>query len=169
MGKFKTDIKWGLIFVVAALLWMVFEKVMGWHGPKIEQHAAMTNIFAVIAIAVYVFALRDKKHNDLGGQMSWTQGFLSGMIITAIVVVFSPLSQWIVHTLISPEYFPNIIKYSVEEGMWPDRASAEAYFSLGNYMVISAVSALILGILTSAIVAFFVRTRPSTGSEAAAG
>lgn len=167
MEKFKTDIKWGLIFVVVALAWMGFEKMMGWHGENIDQHATMTNIFAVIAIAIYVFALRDKKHNDLGGQMSWTQGFISGMIITAVVVVLSPLSQWIVHNLISPEYFPNIIEYSVNEGMWPDRASAEAYFSLGNYMLISAVSALILGAVTSAVIALFVRSR-SSGSDAAA-
>ena len=51
MKKYMTEIKWGLIFVVAALVWMMFEKAMGWHGKNISSHAMMTNIFAIVAIA----------------------------------------------------------------------------------------------------------------------
>ncbi|MFN1833765.1 DUF4199 domain-containing protein [Balneola sp. MJW-20] len=166
MKKYMTEIKWGLIFVVTALVWMMFEKAMGWHGDNIEKHATMTNLFAIIAIAVYILALRDKKRNDLNGNMSWTQGFMSGMIITAVVFVLSPVSQWITHTLISPEYFPNIIDYSLQQGYYEERAGAEAYFSLTSYIIQAAIGALLMGSLTSAIVAFFMKSKsPDISSE----
>ncbi len=39
MKKYATEIKWGLIFTIVALLWMVFERLMGWHGENIAQHS----------------------------------------------------------------------------------------------------------------------------------
>jgi len=142
---------------------LVFEKLMGWHGPNIDQHMTMTNIFAVVAIAVYVFALRAKK-KDLNGVMSWKQGFISGAIITGVVVLFSPLSQWITHTFISPEYFPNIIEHSVSTGQ-VDRETAEGYFNLWNYTMQSIIGALVMGLITSAVVAFFVKSKPAEGGQ----
>lgn len=158
MKKYATEIKWALIFCAAALAWMAFEKAMGWHGPKIEQHPYMTNIFAVVAITIYVLALRDKRQ-QLGGQMSWKQGFMSGLIIAVIVALLSPLTQWVTHTLISPEYFPNAIDYAVEVEFLESREAAEAYFNLQNYMMQSGIGAIILGVVTSAVVAFFLRTK----------
>ncbi len=52
----------------------------------------MTNFFAIIAIAVYVFALLDKRKRDFGGRMTWIQGFVSGVIISIIVALLSPLT-----------------------------------------------------------------------------
>lgn len=68
--KFKTEIKWVIIFAVVALLWMVFEKLVGLHDEHIDKHLYPTNLFIIPAIIVYVLALKDKKNNDLGGQMS---------------------------------------------------------------------------------------------------
>ena len=158
MKKYTTEIKWGLIFTIIALLWMVFERMMGWHGENISQHATMTNLFAIPAIVVYVIALLDKRKNDFGGIMTWRQGFLSGLIITLVVVVLSPLAQYLTHTIISPEYFANVIEYTVSEGQMT-REEAEEYFSLSNYTMQSAIGGLIMGIVTSAVVAFFVKKK----------
>jgi len=157
MKKYAIEIRWGLIFTGIALLWMVFEKLMGWHGEKIEVHLIYTNFFAIIAIAVFVFALRDKRRY-LGGTMSWMEGFVSGAIISVIVAILSPLSQYIVHTFLSPEYFPNAIAYAVEnKGMTQEAAAS--YFNLQNYIMQSAIGGLVMGLLTSAIVALFVRKK----------
>lgn len=158
MKQYATELKWAVVFFVSGLLWMVFEKLMGWHGPNIDKHMTMTNIFAVVAIALYVFALRDKRNKDLNGTMSWKQGFVSGAIITAIIVVLSPLAQWITHSFISPEYFPNVIAHSVESGTLTQEA-AEDYFNIGSYIVQSMIGGAVMGLLTSAIVAVFVRTK----------
>lgn len=58
MKKFltKLEIKWAIIFIVAAWLWMFFEKLMGWHeAPGIANHTTYTMIFMIPAIGIYVF------------------------------------------------------------------------------------------------------------------
>ena len=137
---------------------MVFERLMGWHGGNIARHATLTNLFAIPAIIIYVLALLDKRNNDLGGIMTWGQGFTSGLIITLVVVILSPLAQYLTHTVITPEYFSNVIEYAVNEDQMT-REEAESYFSLSSYMFQSAIGGVIMGIVTSAIVAFFVKKK----------
>ena len=157
MKKYELEIKWGIIFTVVALLWMVVEKLAGWHSTGIAKHATYTNFFAIIAIALYVFALRSKRR-QLGNQMTWKEGFIAGSITSVVVALLSPLSQLITHKLISPEYFPNAIKYAVESGNATQK-EAEAFFNLNSYLMQASIGALIMGLITSAIVAFFVRNR----------
>jgi FtsH-binding integral membrane protein len=138
---------------------MVLEKAVGLHSTHIDKHMYLTNLFAIPAILIYVLALREKKNKDYNGVMSFKQGFVSGLIITIIVGIFSPLTQWIISTIITPEYFPNVIAYSVETGYHNSLEEAQAYFNLENYMKQSAIGALIMGIITSAVVAFFVKSK----------
>lgn len=158
MKNIRIEIKWGILFILVGLIWMVFEKTMGWHDEYIDKHATYTLFFAPIAIAVYVFALLDKKRNFYGGNMTYMQGFIAGLIITLVVVVLSPLSQYISSTYISPEYFKNVIEYSVSSGQM-ERQAAEEYFQLNNYIVQSVIGAAVMGLLTSAVVTLFVRTK----------
>lgn len=160
MGKVKIEIKWAIIFTVVLILWMGFERLMGWHDTKIEQHATMTNIFAVIAILLYVLALIDKRNNYYHGVMNWKQGFISGCILSVFIVILTPLSVYISVNFVSPEYFPNVIAYSVDSGV-QTQAEAEAYFNLTNYIIQSSIFALIVGIVTSAVVAIFVKRAPA--------
>ncbi len=157
--KIKIELKWALIFVGMSLLWMVLEKLAGLHSTHIDKHMYLTNLFAIPAIVVYVLAMNEKKKIDYKGEMTYGQGFVSGLIITGIVALFAPLTQWITSTLITPEYFPNVIAYSVETGYHSSLEEAEAYFNLENYILQSFVGAIIMGVITSAIVAFFVRTK----------
>ena len=151
----RLELVWSLVFVAAMLLWIVLERALGWHSTRIDQHAKFTMLFAVIAIAIYVFALRAKRA-QLGGFMSWRQGFVAGVWISVFVTVLSPLSQWLIHTIISPEFFPNLIEYTVAQQI-KTREQAEAYFNLRSYMVQSAIGALVMGLVTSASVAIFTR------------
>jgi hypothetical protein len=73
-------------------------------------------------------------------------------------MLLSPLGQLITHYVISPEYFSNVIKYSVESGL-QIRVEAEEYFNLKNYIVQSTIGAPLMGIVTSAIVAFFLKSK----------
>ena len=159
MKNIRIELKWALIFVVMSLLWMVLEKAVGLHSTHIDMHMYLTNLFAIPAILVYVLALKDKKKNFYNGQMSYKQGFLSGLVITVIVTLLAPLTQWITSTIITPEYFPNVIAHSVETGYHSSLEEAEAYFNLKNYMVQSTIGALVMGVLTTAIVTLFVRTK----------
>lgn len=158
MKNIKIEIKWALIFILSMLAWMFFEKSMGWHDEKIADHATYTNFFAIPAILVYVFALLDKKKNFYSGVMSYKQGVISGLIITVIVTVLSPLAQYITSTIITPDYFPNVIEYAVSSGKMT-QADAEAYFNINSYMIQSVIGALVMGLVTSLIVAIFVKSK----------
>ncbi|MBC6992745.1 DUF4199 domain-containing protein [Neolewinella lacunae] len=156
MQQYRIEIKWGLIFVAMSLLWMLGERLVGLHDELLEHHAVWTNLIAVPAIILYVLALKDKRENFYGGKMSWGQGFKAGMIVTAVVAILSPLTQLITSKIITPHYFDNVIAYSVAQGL-STQADAEAFFNLGNYIVMGFIGAIVMGAVTSAIVAIFAK------------
>lgn len=159
MKSIKIEIKWAVIFSIMGLLWMVLEKVSGLHGEYIDYHLYLTNLFAIPAIIVMVMALKDKKKNFYNGQMSYKQGLISGIILSVFIAALSPLTQWITSYVITPEYFPNVIKRSVEVGYYATIEEAEAYFNYPNYAKQSAIGALIMGVVTVAIAMIFIRTK----------
>ena len=159
MKNIRIEIKWAIIFSVMTLLWMVLEKLSGLHGKYIDYHLYLTNLFAIPAIIVMVLALNDKKRSIYGGQMSYVQGLVAGIILSAFIALLSPLTQWITSYVITPEYFPNVIKRSVELGHYASTAEAEAYFNYANYAKQGAMGALLMGIATTAIAMIFIRTR----------
>lgn len=158
MNKISIEIKWGVIFTVIGLLWMIFEKAMGWHDVLIAKHAIYTNFFGILAVLIFILAVRDKKINFYNGIMTWRQGFVSGLIVTIVITVLSPLSQFISSTYITPDYFNNVIAYSVESNMMKQE-QAEAYFNLKSYIIQAAFGALVMGVVTSAVVAWFLKTK----------
>lgn len=159
MKNLKIEIKWAIIFSVIGLLWMLLEKLVGLHSTHIDKHMYLTNLFAIPAIIVMVLALKDKKKDFYAGEMTYKQGLISGIILSVFIALLSPLTQWITSTIITPEYFPNVIAYSVETGYHKSIEEAEAYFNLKNYIVQSTIGALIMGILTTAIAMIFIRSK----------
>ncbi len=151
---YKIEIKWAIIFTLMMLTWMYIEKLAGLHDEHIDLHYIYTNIVAILAIMIYVFALLDKRKNYYKGVMTYGQGFVSGLIITIIVTIFSPLVQYITSTIITPDYFTNIIAYSVREGLM-NQAEAEEYFNLNSYLLQVIIATPVMGISTTAIVAIF--------------
>ncbi|MBX2949632.1 MAG: DUF4199 domain-containing protein [Crocinitomicaceae bacterium] len=162
MKALAIEIKWAVIFVVVSLLWMVLEKVCGLHGPYIDYHLYLTNLFAIPAIWMFVLALKDKKRRYYNGHMTYVQGLVSGTIISVIVAALSPLTQWVVSYVITPEYFPNVIKRSVELGYYETTTAAAAYFNYKHYATQGIIGALVTGIATTAIVMLFVRSKNRT-------
>ena len=158
MKKYSIEIKWAIIFVVMSLLWMLGEKLTGLHSIYISKHAIFTNFIAIPAILIYVLALLEKKKDYYNGHMTYGQGFITGLIITIIVTVLSPLTQYISSTFITPEYFPNVIQYSVSSGKMT-QAAAEGFFNLKNYIIQGLIGAPVMGLVTTAIVALFTKSK----------
>lgn len=158
MKNYRIELKWALIFVGMMLTWMVLERLGGFHDVRIAQHAIVTNFVAIPAIAVYVFALLDKRKNFYQGRMTYMQGLLSGVVITLIVTALSPLTQYITSKVITPHYFANIIDFSVREGKMTAEEAAN-YFNLRSYMVQVLIGTPVMGLITSALVAIFTRKK----------
>ncbi|MCU0394602.1 MAG: DUF4199 domain-containing protein [Chitinophagaceae bacterium] len=154
MKNWRTEIKWGLLFVLAGLAWTWLEKLAGLHSTRIDQHASLTMLFMIPAFALYWLAFREKKR-QLGGQISFRQAFLSGLVISVVVTVLTPLSQYLTHYFISPDYLRNITDYSVRTGaMTAEEASG--YFTFKNYVIQSLLFAPVAGIITSLLVGWLV-------------
>jgi hypothetical protein len=131
---------------------------MGWHDLQIDKHQTYTNFFSIIAIAVYGFALVDKRKNFYEGKITWKQGFMSGVIITLLIIPLNILAQYISFTYITPDFFANMINYNVSiEKM--TLSEAENYFSLPTYRMQGLIFGTLVGFLTSAIVALFVKNK----------
>ncbi|MCG6188008.1 DUF4199 domain-containing protein [Maribellus maritimus] len=158
MKKFAIEFKWGIIFTVVSLLWIVFERLLGWHSSHIDKHAVYTNFFALPAILVFVFALLDKRKHFYNNKMTWMQGFIAGLVVSIFVAVLSPMAQFITIEWITPDFFTNAREYVISVGKMSAEQAAE-YFNLTNYMMQSAFGAILMGAITSAIVALFVRKK----------
>lgn len=159
MKNLKIEIKWAIYFTLMSLLWMLLEKWSGLHGKYIDYHLYLTNLFAIPAIWFMVLALKDKKKNFYGGNMSYKQGLVSGILVSLFIALLSPLTQWITSYVITPEYFPNVIKRSVELGYYENTAAAEANFNYKNYAINSTIFAFVFGVVTTAVAMIFIRTR----------
>jgi len=159
MANIKIEIKWAILFSAMALLWMLLEKWSGLHSTYIDYHLYLTNLFAIPAIWFFVLALKDKKKNYYNGRITYKQGLISGIILSVIIALVSPLTQWITSYIITPEYFPNVIKRSVELGYYQTTAEAEANFNYKNYAIQGMIGSLMMGIVTTLIVMIFLKTK----------
>ena len=158
MKKYRIEIKWAIIFSVVMILWMLGEKLLGLHDRQIAHHAFYTSFFGIVAIGIYLFALYDKRKHSYHGVMSWKSGFFSGLVLTCGIVILSPFVQLLIFKVVTPEYFTNIVDYSVKSGEMT-REEAEAYFGLKNYIFQSMVWAAVTGVITSAIAALMMRRK----------
>lgn len=163
MKNIKIEIKWAFLFVVMTLTWMLMERLTGLDSEHIDKHGTYTNFIAIPAIALYAFALLDKRKNFYNGVMTYKQGLVSGLIITFFVTIMSPLSQIITSLVINPDYFANVIEYSVNAGKMT-QDEAESFFNLKSYIIQGLVGAPVMGLLTSVIVAIFTQRKGSSGS-----
>lgn len=159
MKNYQIEIKWALIFSGMTLAWMVGEKLVGLHDRYLDYHLYLTNLFAIPAIVVMVLALKAKKREFYAGTMTYPQGLVSGIILSGIIALLSPITQWITTYVITPAYFPNVIRRSVELGYYPNQQAAEAQFNFANYAQQGVIGALLMGIVTTAVAMIFIRSK----------
>ena len=159
MKKFAIEIKWAVIFSIITLLWMILEHSLGWHDEQIAKHAVYSNFFAVVAIATYFMAIKDKKDNFFMGDMTFKQGFISGVILSIFIALLSPIVNFITFKFITPNFFENFINYTVTNKI-QTQVQATAYFNLKSYLLQGFFGSLSMGVVTSAIIVFFLKSKP---------
>lgn len=158
LKKYSIEFKWGTLFAIMSLAWMFVEKSVGLHDVLIHKHALYTNFVAIPSVIIYVFALLDKRKNFFGGQITYMQSFLSGVLISVVVAVLSPLTQTICFQGITPTYFEHAIAYAISSKQMSEEVARE-FFNLENYVIQGLFGAIVMGTLTSAIVSIFIRNK----------
>jgi len=159
MNNWKIEFKWGVIYTLMSLCWMVGEKLAGLHDQYIQLHPIYTNLILIPAIILFILAFREKK-KQLGVEYTFNMAFRSGLRMTLIMAVLAPVVTIISTQLISPEYFANAIAYAAEQEFMNAEQAAE-YFSLSNYLVQSLIGVATLGIFLSVIIGYFTRVKPN--------
>ncbi len=152
----KIEIKWGVVFSIMMPVWLALERLLGLHDQHIGWQPYLTNLVAIPAIWIYVLLLREKRR-QLGGTLTFKQALLCGLLMTVVVTLLVLPSQWLTFKFITPHYLENAIKYSVAQGQ--TLADAQAFFNLQNYHRIGVVGALLMGAVTSLILAAIMRTK----------
>ncbi|TAH25126.1 MAG: DUF4199 domain-containing protein [Cytophagales bacterium] len=157
MNKFYIEIKWAILFSMATLAWMWLEKITGLHDELIHQHAIFTNFILIPAVLIYVLGIKEKKAKFYTNTMTYKQGLATGFIITLFVSLLAPLTQYLIASLITPDYFENVIDYAVKINKMTI-SEAEAHFNLKNYILQSSLGSLFLGIIITLIVSYFLKS-----------
>jgi hypothetical protein len=154
----RTEMKWALIHSSMFLTWMFMEKKAGFHNVHLDIQPFAGTLIMLPSIIIYVLALLDKKNAYLAGKMDYRQSFASGCLLTLFIVVLSPLNTLVTYSFITSDYFANVTKYTVSEGILTQE-EATRQFSISNYIVTSVVAGLMIGITFSAVISLFTKTR----------
>jgi hypothetical protein len=157
LARIAIELKWALIHSAMYLAWMLAERLAGLHDTRLDRQPMVGPLILIPTIVIYVLALRDRKRS-LAGKMTYGQGFLSGCLLTAFIVILSPLNQLLTLKVISPNYLPNLIEYTVARSTLTGEQALQQ-FSLGNYVVTGLIAGTLMGMLFSAILAAFTRSR----------
>ncbi|MDI1256111.1 MAG: DUF4199 domain-containing protein [Flavobacterium sp.] len=163
MKKFSIEIKWAILFTIVSLLWFVGEKITGLHDIHINNQPFYALLFALPALIIYILALLDKKKKIFNGQMTWTQGFISGTFLALFITMLNPLMQYLCYEIISPNFFRLSISYKIAHKVSVE--NAETYYNMKNTIFRGIMDCMSYGIITSAIIALFVKTKEAPSNE----
>ena len=162
MKNYSIEVKWTLRFILLVLAWSIGEKFIGLHDQHIDQYALYTNLFALPAFLFYYLGLKEKKKYVYNNNMTWTQGFVSGVVLSFFIIILMPVAQFVIYKSITPHFFETIIEYKTKSPLLTRHITikdAQSYFNLKSYIIQSIFNSLSLGIPTGAIVSLFLRTK----------
>lgn len=158
MKKFGIEIKWSIVSIIIFLAWMTLEKKLGFHSYKIKWQPLFNLLYIFPTFILYFLALREKKNKFYNGNINWKQGFISAIVISFIIVIFSPITQFITHEFISPNFLENTInqivlskKLTLEE--------AKEFTTLTSSIWKNISDGLSFGVVIGAIVAYILKTK----------
>lgn len=164
MKNFQIEYKWAFIQTLFGIAWITLEKFSGLHDEHVAVHALYTNLSLLPLVVIYGLAIREKKRDFFKNQMDWKQGFLSGSVMAVIAALMSAPAIFFSLTVISPDFFANQIKFQTEvRGMSTEVATS--YFNMNSYLITAAVGGISLGIVISAILAYFLKSKSKTAQN----
>lgn len=155
MRKFGIEFKWAIRFIFIYLAWAMGEKVAGVYTVHTEYFALSSVLFYLFAIIIYIAALREKKRKVFNDVIDFKQATVSGIYMTAFIAVLIPFAQIIIYKAIAPHFLSMQIEKSIAAG----NTHAAELLSLQSIIVQTIFFMLSIGVVYSAIVAYFLQTK----------
>src|SRR6478609_9558727 len=158
MKNFAVEIKWGIRYIFAYLAWIIMEKSIGIYTYKIDDYFLSSLLFYAFGFLIYILAINDKKKHFFNNNMDWKQGCVSGIFMSIVIAILMPVCQVVIHQAIAPEFFPNMIKNALASGKNKPEVVMDN-FNLKAYIYQSVFFSLSIGVVYSAIVSSFLKTK----------
>ena len=158
LKRIHVELKWAINFGIAFLLWIIIEKSSGLHDRRITDYTLYTNVFILITVCIYFVALLDKKKNVYQGNMSQSQGFISGILLTLFIGLLTPFLLRISLTYISPDFFSSMKSFMVSSKKM-STSQVNLYYNYRSFLLQTLFLNFSLGILSSAIFSFSLGTK----------
>lgn len=161
-----TALTWGLLIGLANLLWLYLAYYFGLHTSGIMVFQLYMLGWLGLSLAGYIFALRVVK--ELDPALTYGRGLGAGTTAAVISALVAVVAQAGYYKVIHPAWPDYMVQQTREhftaENMAPEKieqmvTQARETFTMGNYMLMSALTALLTGIVLSAIILFFMRRR----------
>lgn len=156
MKAIPLELKWSLVIVCAAIFWSIIERLLGWHDNLIEKRPLYSLLFFIPVIILYGLAIREKRETFYDGNMTWAEGFKSGLILSVFVAILSLPAQWIIYKFISPDYFTNAINHAITSDIMSENRALEEY-NLRTYLSRAPIISFFSGFIFSAVTSIFVK------------
>lgn len=158
----KVVIKWSLFYIVVSIILTYVYQFL-----NVDQTSGIKYINYIPYIAFMLLAQKEYKE-ELGGYMTFGEGFLAGFKYTAITAVLLALFVYIYFTLLSPQVFQQVIdgsraKLEARGNLTDDQINtALSFTTVGFTCIILVIGSLIMGTIIALIgAAIFKKERPS--------
>lgn len=153
MDKYKIEIKWCFIFTITYLVWLFFERFLGFHSEKALQEPIFNLLFVLIFFVLFLLALRNKKREVFKNEVTWKESFASGLVLTLLVAVTSTFVMIIVFTYVSPNFFETAVSLS------KNKEIAETNYNLPVFIKNNIFDKLSFGVVFTTIISYFIKTK----------
>ena len=163
----NSEIRSGIAISVAGFLWLLLEFSLGLHSTRIDYQPFFTWMSIIIPIIGLYWAAKAKRDRFYKGKINFIQSAKTGIIVTAVSSIISPLLAWLYVSVINPFYFSTMIshrKQMIEElnlSSLEEKSikinEAFQYFNTSNYIIQSFLAVLIIGLVLSLIIAALIK------------
>ena len=165
----KTAIKCGLLVGLANLAWLYLAYYLGLHTNGIWVFQAFMLVWLLLTVIGFILTLRAVKREN--PELSYLGGLGYGAVAATMSALVAIVMQIGYYTVVHPEW-PEFMAEQTREHFTAQVMSqaqveqmveqARGTFTLTNYATTSAITALITGVVLSAIIMLFLRHRPAT-------
>src|SRR5699024_1823475 len=115
MKNYRIELRWAILFSFILMIWMTIEnKFLGWHHKDFIGDQYRLHFFVILPIIysiIYYIEIRNKRIKYYDGMITWKEGLISGAMMSVIITILSPLTQFFIYHYIAPDYFQNMIYY----------------------------------------------------------
>lgn len=153
MNKYAIEIKWTAIFSIVYLIWMIFEKMLGYHSEKALQEPIFNLLFIPISVVLFYLAIKNKKKTIFNNEMEWKQGFASGIVLTLLLAITTTVVVMFTFNIISPNYFETAIEAS------KNKEVAQFNYNFPVFIKNNIFDKLSFGVVFSAIMSYLLKTK----------